>query len=151
MVVTGTGSDFMIMGPLRGGGILVEVGWTLDSGAGLVCRQAMALTGSPSPTIGNLRGGTSLITRSNDVSGAFGVPTITTEMTSIEHFHMALPMSVRLDAGGQYIIMGIHVVTAEQRLHTVAWALEVERSPLAPGPGGMVDAGGFGVENGLER
>lgn len=151
MLVTGLGQDYLIMGPMRGGGVLQEIGWIAECAASLTCRYAIALTGSPAQTIGNLIGGTSLIQRSNDTSGVFGVPTMTLTPTSAQHLWVVLPLSVRLDAGGQYIVMGIQVQTADKELHTLAWALEVGRSPPAAGPSGMVNAGGLGVENGLER
>lgn len=151
MIVTGTAQDYLIMGPLRGGGVLQEIGWIGDVGASCTVRYAWAISGSGSPTIGNLAAATSLIQRSNDVSGVFGVPTITLPLTSAQYFRCVLPMSVKLVGGGQYLVVGIQVATGGVALHTVAWGLEIGRSLPAPGPGGMVDRGGVGVENGLER
>jgi len=151
MEVTGTGQDYLIIGPLRGGGQLVEVGLIADCGVSLTCRYALGITGSPAATIGNLRGATSLIHRSNDASGVFGVPTMTMTPTSAQHLTIVLPFSVRLDTGGQFIIVGIQVQTAEKLLNTVAWALAVG----GPGYEGyrkpMVNGQGLGVEDGLDR
>lgn len=151
MLVAGTGQDYMIMGPLRGGGELVELGWICETGASCSARFAAAISGSQSPTLANLRAATSLIQRSTDASGVFGVPTVMAALTSAQYFRVALPMSIRLDAGAQYIVVGIQVATADVALHTIGWALVV--GPV--GPGGnrkqLVDAGGLGVEDGLDR
>lgn len=151
MVNTGVGADYMIMGPLRGGGVLVEVGLIADVSATGWMMYAMALTGSPSPTIGNLRGGTSLLQRSNMPSLVFGVPVLRAQLSTSQHWWMSLPMSVRLDSGGQYIIVGVYVGTVDLEVNTTGWALELG----GPGSGGnrkpMVDAGGIGVEDGLDR
>lgn len=151
MLVTGTGQDYMILGPLRGGGELVEVGLLADCGASLTCRYALGITGSPAPTIGNLRGSTSLIHRSNDTSGVFGVPTMTMTPTSSQNLVIVLPMSVRLDTGGQFIIVGVQVQTADKGLNTLAWALAVGPGGNRVARVGMVNGQGLGVEDGLER
>lgn len=150
-LVTGQVMEYLVLGALRGGGELVEVGWTADAGAPGNVRYALALTGSPSPTIGNLIGGTSLLQRSNDTSGVFGVPTLRVTLSAEQYYRLVLPLSVRLDAGGQYVIIGIAPGTVDLDVHTVAWALEVG----GPGSGGnrrpMVNGQGLGVEDGLDR
>ena len=151
MLVTGTGQDYMILGPLRGGGELVELGWISDTGASCTVRYAAAVSGSQSPTLANLRAATSLIHRSNDTSGVFGVPTITLPLTSAQYCRVALPMSVRLDAGAQYIVLGIQVQTADVALHTIGWVLEIGGPGAAGYKGPRVDGEGLGVNNGLDR
>lgn len=130
LTVKGVASDFLIMGPLRGGGILVELGWTLNVAATGQVRFAAAISGVQSPTIGNLRGSTSLIQRSNDRSVIFGVPTIRLQVARDKHERIVLPLSVNLNTGGQFIIMGIWSGTEDLDLNVVAWALEIG------GPGG---------------
>lgn len=151
MSVYGTDQDYMILGPLRGGGVLVELGWIGETGASCTVRYAAAVSGSQSPTLANLRAATSLIQRSNDASGVFGVPTITAALTSAQYFRVALPMSVRLDAGAQYIVLGIQVATADVAFHTIAWALEIGPRGNRVAGVGMVNGQGLGVENGLDR
>lgn len=151
MMVKGVEQNYLIIGPMRGGGVLVELGWFSNApGSGQV-RYAAAITGSPSPTIGNLRGGTSLIHRSNDASLTFGVPTIRFQVARDKETKIVLPMSVRLDTGGQFIIIGIRSGTADLDLNTVAWALEVGGPGTVGFQRSRVDGQGLGVENGLDR
>lgn len=150
-LVTGQVLDYLVLGALRGGGQLVEVGWTADAGAPGNVRYALAVSGSPAPTIGNLLGGTSLLQRSNDTSGVFPVPTLRLTLSADQYYRLVLPLSVRLDAGGQYVIIGIAPGTADLDVHTLAWALEVGGPGAAGFKRPMVDGQGLGVENGLER
>jgi len=151
MMVTGIGQDYLILGPLRGGGVLVELGWIANYPTTGQIRYAAAITGSPSPTIGNLRGGTSLIHRSNDAGVVFGVPTIRLQVARDKESMVVLPMSVRLDTGGLFIIMGIWAGTVDLDVNTLAWALEVG----GPGSAGyqrpMVNGQRLGVKDGPDR
>jgi len=144
-------SGFLVLGPLRGGGELVEIGWVAEVGESVTARYAWAITGSPAPTLANLRGGTSLIQRSSETGGLFGVPTVELRLTSAQYFGVALPMSVRLETGGQYLVVGINVGGEAQQLMTLAWALAIG----GPGSAGykrpMVNGQGLGVEDGLDR
>ena len=124
-LVTGAGIDFLVLGPLRGGGVLVEVGWIADVGEPATARYAIALTGSASATQANLESGNALIYRSNEASGIFAAPMVRLEIRNAEYFRCVLPLSVRLDGGGQYVIFGINCATGGVELNTVAWALEV--------------------------
>lgn len=151
MLVGGAAQDYMIMGPLRGGGELVELGWIGETGASCTVRFAAAVSGSPSATLANLRASTSLIQRSNDVSATFGVPTITAALTSAQYYRVVLPMSVRLDAGAQYIVLGIQCATGDVAFHTIGWALEIGHRARGVARVGMVNGNGLGVEDGLDR
>lgn len=73
----------------------------------------------------NLRGGTSLILRSNDTSGTFGVPTVSMALVAAKHCRQVVPLSVRMDAGSQYVIVGVDVVGIMTPVYSVLWALVV--------------------------
>lgn len=118
-------SDFGILGPLRGGGELVELGFISQTAGSMMCRYAAALTGSPSPTIENLRSGTSLIQRSSDTAGYFRVPTATMALVAAEHCRQVVPLSVRMDAGSHFVIVGIRVEQDEEPVDSLLWALVV--------------------------
>lgn len=150
-IMSGAGVDFLVIGPLRGGGVLVEIGWIADVGASCTSRYAAALTGSPSATQANLESGNALIHRSNEASGIFASPTVKLPITSAQYCRIVLPLSVRLDGGGQYVIFGINCATGDVELNTLAWALEIGGPGSAGYKGPMRNAGGLGVENGLER
>lgn len=125
MHVKGVDQGYMIMGPLRGGGELVTLGWMVEATGYCTLRFAAAISGSPSPTLENLRAGTTLIQRSDDASGAFGVPTIAGVGTAIKIPVLELPMSVRLDAGAQYIIVGLNARVDAVDVYLTAWAVVV--------------------------
>lgn len=127
LFVSGTNEDYAILGPLRGGGELVELGFLSQTPGTTVCRYAAALTGSPSATIENLRAGNSLILRSNDVSAVFGVPTYSRALINSEFYRFVVPLSVRMDAGSHFVVVGIRVEGLMTPVYTVAWALAIER------------------------
>lgn len=151
MSVVGVGEGYLIMGPLRAGGELVELNWSITAGASVTCRIAAAISGSESPTLANLRSGTSLIQRSSDTAGPFGVPTVRMAPAGTEFVHFRLPLSVHLQTGGQYIVLGINSSTGDVEVYVFASALAI--GPLRSGGNRkqLVDAGGLGVENGLDR